>query len=156
MAVPFIAWAGLAALNAALAASKAAQARKQRETEAKIRAAEIEAAPWTGKAPTTQVSTPISNLWTEMAGAGINTIGQGAALQGSGLFKESADTAMGTASEALSDEGIMNLATQNQTLMPPTPPAPPSIAEAFDPSQQASFMNPLQSKRNLWMQTYKR
>ena len=164
MAVPFIAWAGLAALNAALAASKAAQARKQRETEAKIRAAEIEAAPWTGKAPTTQVSTPISNLWTEMAGAGINTLGQAAALQGAGLFKEGAaqaateaatqgatQAAAQGAAQTMPKQDLFELATQNQTLMPPSPP---SAMQAFDPSQQASFMNPLQSKRNLWMQMY--
>jgi len=149
MAIPVLGWVALAGLNAALAASKAAQARKQRKMEADIRAAEIEAAPWTGKAPTTQISTPTSNIWAELAGSGINTLGQGAALQGAGLFKESADTAMETASEALSDEDIMNLATQNQTLMPPSMP---TMAEAFDPSQQASFLNPLQSKQNLWMQ----
>lgn len=172
MPIPVLGWVALAGINAALAASKAAQARKQRETEANIRAAEIEASPWTGKAPSTQVSTPTSNIYANLAGAGINTLGQAAALQAAGLFKEgaaaaaegAADTATGAvtdaatqgASQALSDEDIINLATQNQTLMPPTPPAPPSIAEAFDPSQQASFLNPLGNKRNLWMQMFKK
>ena len=83
-----LAWLALAGVNAALSASKASQAAKQRKMEADLRAAEIEASPWTGKAPSTQISTPTPNIWGELAGAGINTIGQGAALQGSGLFSE--------------------------------------------------------------------
>lgn len=83
-----LAWVALAGLNAALASSKASQQARQRKAEADIRAAEIEAAPWTGKAPTTQVSTATPNIWGELAGAGINTVGQGAALQQAGLFGE--------------------------------------------------------------------
>lgn len=82
-------WLALAGVNAALSSSKASQAAKQRKMEADLRAAEIEAAPWTGKAPSTQISTPTPNIWGELAGAGINTLGQGAALQGSGLFSSS-------------------------------------------------------------------
>lgn len=155
----------LGTLNAGLAASKAAQARKQRKMEADLRAAEIEASPWTGKAPSTQVATVSPNIWTEMAGAGINTLGQTAALQGAGLFKEGAaqaateaatqgatqgatQAAAQGAAQTMPKQDLFELATKNQTLMPP------STMEAFDPSQQASFMNPLQNKRNLWMQMY--
>ena len=154
----------LGTLNAGLAASKAAQARKQRKMEADLRAAEIEASPWTGKAPSTQVATVSPNIWTEMAGAGINTLGQTAALQGAGLFKEGAaqaateaatqgatQAAAQGAAQTMPKQDLFELATQNQTLMPPSPP---SAMQAFDPSQQASFMNPLQSKRDLWMQMY--
>lgn len=81
-----ITWAIIAGLNVALAASKASQQEKQRKMEAEIRAAEIEASPWTGKAATTQMTTPSTNVWGELAGAGVNTLGQGAALQKAGLF----------------------------------------------------------------------
>lgn len=81
-----ITWAVLAGLNVALAASRASQQEKQRKMEAEIRAAEIEASPWTGKAATTQMTTPSTNVWGELAGAGVNTLGQGAALQKAGLF----------------------------------------------------------------------
>lgn len=77
---------GLFAANAGMAALKSAQAAKQREQEAKIRAAEIEASPWTGRGPSTQVSTPSLNPWAEMAGGAINTLGQTAALKQAGLF----------------------------------------------------------------------
>jgi hypothetical protein len=201
MPIPVLGWVALAGINAALAASKAAQARKQRETEANIRAAEIEASPWTGKAPSTQVSTPTSNIYADLAGAGINTLGQAAALQAAGLFKEgataaataggaadtatgaataggaadtatgaataggAADTATGAVTDAVTDaatqgaaqamltQDLFELTTKNQTLMPPSAP---SIAEAFDPFQQASFLNPLGNKRNLWMQMFKK
>lgn len=89
-------WLGLAGLNAALGASKASQAAKQRKMEAEMRAAEIEASPWTGRSPSTQISTPQSNLWSEMAGAGINTLGQAAALQQAGLFTPSEGTSVST------------------------------------------------------------
>lgn len=77
----------LGGANVGMAALKAQQAARQREMEAKIRAAEIEASPWTGRAPSTQISTPSLNPWAEMAGGAINTLGQTAALQQAGLFK---------------------------------------------------------------------
>jgi hypothetical protein len=73
-------------LNAGMGAMKAAQAARQREQEAKIRAAEIEASPWTGRGPSTQVSTPSLNPWAEMAGGTVNALGQTAALKQAGLF----------------------------------------------------------------------
>ena len=84
-----ITWIALAGINAALSSAKASQAGKQRKMEADLRAAEIEAAPWTGKTPSTQISTVTPNIWGELAGAGINTLGQGAALKGAGLFTSS-------------------------------------------------------------------
>jgi hypothetical protein len=77
----------LGGLNAGMGAMKAAQAAKQRQQEANIRAAEIEASPWTGKGPSTQISTANLNPWAEMAGGAINAAGQVAALQNAGLFK---------------------------------------------------------------------
>lgn len=77
----------LGGANVGMAALKAQQAARQREMEAKIRAAEIEASPWTGRAPSTQVATASLNPWAEMAGGAINTLGQTAALQQAGLFK---------------------------------------------------------------------
>jgi hypothetical protein len=90
-----LAWLALAGVNAAMGSAKASQAAKQRKAEAEMRAAEIEASPWTGKAASTQVSTPSPNIWGELAGAGVNTLGQAAALQGSGLFSEGASTPPG-------------------------------------------------------------
>ena len=78
-------------LNAGMGAMKAAQAARQREQEAKIRAAEIEASPWTGRGPSTQVSTPSLNPWAEMAGGAVNTLGQAAALKSAGLFDSETD-----------------------------------------------------------------
>ena len=76
----------LGGLNMAMGAMKANQAAKQRQAEATMRAAEIEASPWTGKGPSTQVSTPQSSVWGEMAGGAVNALGQTAALQNAGLF----------------------------------------------------------------------
>lgn len=86
---PFTGWLIISGLNAAMASQKAAQQAKQRQIEADIRAAEIEASPWTGKAPSTQVATAKPNIWAELAGAGVNTLGQGMALQQAGLFSGS-------------------------------------------------------------------
>lgn len=79
-------------LNAGMGAMKAAQAARQREQEAKIRAAEIEASPWTGRGPSTQVATPSLNPWAEMAGGAVNALGQAAALKQAGLFNASETT----------------------------------------------------------------
>lgn len=76
----------LGGLNMAMGAMKANQAANQRKAEATMRAAEIEASPWTGKGPSTQVSTPESSVWGEMAGGAVNALGQTAALQNAGLF----------------------------------------------------------------------
>lgn len=76
----------LGALNLGMGALKSSQAAKQRRQEAMMRATEMETSPWSGMKPTTQVSTPMLNPWTEMAGAGLNTISQAAALEKAGLF----------------------------------------------------------------------
>jgi hypothetical protein len=75
--------------NLLLAGMKANQQAKQRQQEANMRAAEIEASPWTGRGPSTQVSTTSPNMWAEMAGGGINALGQAGALEKSGLFSSS-------------------------------------------------------------------
>lgn len=77
----------LGGLNVGMGAMRAQQQAKQRQAEAQMRAAEIEASPWTGKAPSTQVSTASPNVWSEMAGGAVNTLGQMAAIQNAGLFK---------------------------------------------------------------------
>jgi hypothetical protein len=76
----------LGGINMAMGALKADQAARQRKAEQNIRAAEIEASPWTGKGPTTQVSTAAPSVWGEMAGGAVNALGQTAALQNAGLF----------------------------------------------------------------------
>lgn len=82
----------LGGLNVGMGAMKAQQQAKQRQAEAQIRAAEIEASPWTGKAASTQVSTASPNVWAEMAGGAVNTLGQMAAIQNAGLFKTASNT----------------------------------------------------------------
>jgi hypothetical protein len=84
--------------NMAMGAMKAQQAAKQRQQEANIRAAEIEASPWTGKGPSTQVTTQTLNPWAEMAGGAVNTLGQAAALKSAGLF----DSGTGGATDGIS------------------------------------------------------
>jgi hypothetical protein len=84
---PFTGALILGGLNMAGGAMKANQAAKQRKAEADMRAAEIEASPWTGKAPTTQVATATPSVWGEMAGGAVNALGQTAELQKAGLFK---------------------------------------------------------------------
>lgn len=76
----------LGGLNVGMGALKANQAAKQRKMEADLRAAEIEASPWTGKAPSTQVATAAPSVWADMAGGAVNALGQTAALQQAGLF----------------------------------------------------------------------
>lgn len=110
----------LGGLNAGMGAMKAQQAAKQRKMEADLRAAEIEASPWTGKAPSTQVTTQTLNPWAEMAGGAINAAGQAAALQNAGLLGDSS-----------SASGMMSGADKKFSLWPDMPKY-----------QQASFKNP--------------
>lgn len=77
----------LGGLNIGMGAMRANQQAKQRQAEAQMRAAEIEASPWTNRAPSTQVSTDAPSVWAEMAGGGINTLGQLAAIKNAGLFE---------------------------------------------------------------------
>lgn len=77
----------LGGLNVGMGALKADQAAKQRKMEADLRAAEIEASPWTGKGPSTQIATAAPSVWADMAGGAVNALGQTAALQQAGLFK---------------------------------------------------------------------
>jgi len=115
-----LAWVAIAGLNAAMAAQKSAQQARQRQTEANLRAAEIEASPWTGRAPSTQVSTAQPSFWADLAGAGVNTLGQGAALQQSGLFTEGEAPGAEVASKASEDPYEMMLKkSQNKSLMYP-------------------------------------
>jgi hypothetical protein len=76
--------------NMLMGGLKAEQQAKQRRSEAQMRAAEIEASPWTGKEATTQVSTPQASVWADMAGGAMNATTQLQGLKGKGLF-DSAD-----------------------------------------------------------------
>ena len=80
---PLIALAGANILGGQM---KAAQQAKQRQAEAQMRAAEIEASPWTGRGPSTQVSTGPASAWGELAGSLVNTGQQYASLNNAGLF----------------------------------------------------------------------
>jgi hypothetical protein len=73
-------------LNAGMGAMKAQQAAKQRQSEANLRAAEIEASPWTGKQASTQIQTASPSVWADMLGGAVSGIGQAQALQNAGLF----------------------------------------------------------------------
>lgn len=79
---------GLMVANMGMAIGGAQQRAAQRRQEAMIRAAEVEAAPWTKNAPQSLITTPAPNVWAEMAGAGVNTAGQYAALKKAGLFDD--------------------------------------------------------------------
>lgn len=83
-----VGWAGLAAANilGSILGSNA-QAR-QRQKEGMIRAAEIEASPWTKQAPSSQISTPTTSAWSNLIGAGTNVLSQGQALQKSMMDTE--------------------------------------------------------------------
>ena len=73
-------------LNAGMGAMKAQQAAKQRQSEANLRAAEIEASPWTNKQASTQIQTASPNVWADMLGGAVSGIGQAQAFQNAGLF----------------------------------------------------------------------
>lgn len=84
----------MAGANAAMGGMKSAQARKQRRMEAEMRAAELEASPWTGKQATTQISTPSPSIWADMLGGAVSGLGQAQALQQAGLFTPSESVQM--------------------------------------------------------------
>lgn len=134
---PVTGWLIIAGLNAALASQKASQQAKQRKAEADISAAEIEAAPWTGRAPSTRVSTATPNIWAELAGAGINTLGQGMALQNAGLF---------TGGEALPGTPLPGGYEGGSSYMP-------SMKEAM--GQNSSPMWPWENKQSSWLNAFK-
>jgi hypothetical protein len=98
--------------NIGLGALRANQAAKQRQQEANIRAAEIEASPWTGRAPSTQVSTQALNPWAEMAGGVINAAGQAAALENAGLFKDTQTPILGGTDKKFSLWNMPQFTTQ--------------------------------------------
>jgi hypothetical protein len=79
----------LGGINLGLGGLKSAQAAKQRKQEMMTRAAEIEASPWTGRGPSTQVVTASLNPWAELAGGALNTLSQAAELKKSGLLDSS-------------------------------------------------------------------
>lgn len=80
-AIPGWGWAALAAANLLPAILGSSAQERQRKREAMLRAAEIEASPWTGRGPSTQMATPESNVWANLLGAGTNVLSQGQALQ---------------------------------------------------------------------------
>ena len=84
---PFTGALILTGLNAGMGAIRSGQQARQRKQQAEMRAAEIESSPWTGRDPSTQVSTAAPSVWAEMGGGAINALGQTAALQNAGLFK---------------------------------------------------------------------
>ncbi|NBV51619.1 hypothetical protein EBR78_10445 [bacterium] len=152
MALPFLAWAALAGLNTAMSAAKAQQQARQRKAEADIRAAEIEAAPWTGRGPSTQVATSTPNIWGEMAGAGVNTLGQMAALQGSGLFSPettATEAAATSAKPPLSEQGFefggmpTKFGTIGATQVPLSPEAKESVGFFNTPYENYPWDRPI-------------
>lgn len=80
-AIPGWGWAGLAALNLLPAVLGSSAQERQRKREAQLRAAEIEASPWTGRGPSTQMQTPESNVWANLLGSGVNVLGQGQSIE---------------------------------------------------------------------------
>lgn len=80
-AIPGWGWAALAAANLLPAILGSSAQERQRKREADLRAAEIEASPWTGRGPSTQMQTPESNVWANLLGAGTNVLGQGQAIE---------------------------------------------------------------------------
>lgn len=118
---------GLAGLNIGMGALKAKQQAKQRQQEAEMRAAEIEAAPWTGRAASTQVGTGAPSAWAEMAGGAINSLGQAQSLEKSGLFSDAAQTGApvnGRMAGALSPGNLQDEFAQSPTLMGKSPWVP--------------------------------
>lgn len=81
----------LGGINLGLGGLKSAQAAKQRKQEMMTRAAELEASPWTGRSPATQVTTPTTNPWAELAGGALNTLSQAAALKQAGLLNSDSE-----------------------------------------------------------------
>lgn len=75
-----VGWAGLAAANILGSVLGSNSQARQRRQEAIMRAAEIQASPWTNRGPSTQVSTPEPSAWANLMGAGTNVLAQGQAL----------------------------------------------------------------------------
>lgn len=128
----------MAGVNAAMGAAKSAQAAKQRQTEANIRAAEIEASPWTNKTASTQISTPSPSLWADMLGGAVSGIGQAQSLQQAGLFKSETDPSS-------------FVAASSPTLMSSSP-SPALTRAAMEES--SSYLDPSQSKRSMWFNMF--
>ena len=105
----------MAGANAAMGGMKSAQARKQRKMEAEMRAAEIEASPWTGKQATTQISTASPSLWADMLGGAVSGLGQAQALQQAGLFKSAEPQGMVAPQELAPEEYFMQSQPQTMT-----------------------------------------
>lgn len=70
--------------------SSAAQKRKQRDYEIRTKAAEMEAQPYMRHdVQKTQVTTPISNTWSDLLGGGVNAASQVQAFRKAGLIDTS-------------------------------------------------------------------
>lgn len=80
-AIPGWGWAALAAANLIPAILGSSAQERQRRRESILRAAEIEASPWTGRGATTQMQTPESNVWANLLGAGTNVLGQAQSIE---------------------------------------------------------------------------
>jgi len=80
-AIPGWGWAALAGANLLGGILGSGSQADERRREAQLRAAEIEAQPWTKQAAQTQISTATPNVWSNLIGSGINTISQGQALE---------------------------------------------------------------------------
>lgn len=76
-----VGWAALAGANllSGILGSNAEARRRQKEAD--IRAAEIEAQPWTKQAATSQITTKEPNMWANLVGSGLNVLSQGQALE---------------------------------------------------------------------------
>lgn len=86
--VPVWGWAALAGANILGSILGSDAQARQRKREGLMRAAEIEASPWTNRGPSTQVSTPETSAWSNLIGAGTNVLAQGQALQKSMIDTE--------------------------------------------------------------------
>jgi hypothetical protein len=80
-AIPGWGWAALAGANLLGGLLGSGSQADERRREAQLRAAEIEAQPWTKQAAQTQISTATPNVWANLLGSGINTLSQGQALE---------------------------------------------------------------------------
>lgn len=78
--VPVWGWAALAGANILGSVLGSNSQARQRKQQAIMRAAEIEASPWTNRGPSTEVSTAEPNAWANLMGAGTNVLAQGQAL----------------------------------------------------------------------------
>lgn len=97
-------WGALAAANLIPAILGSSAQERQRKREADLRAAEIEASPWTGRGPSTQMQTPESNVWANLLGAGTNVLGQGQQLEAARRASQWGDLMAGVAQSMTPDE----------------------------------------------------